>query len=65
MADQNSPSSKVKFTDDSGEKPALVKHVPTQKYNRKEIQKRLDIETWMDEQLKDLFDSEVSGCATI
>lgn len=55
----------MKFTDDSGEKPALVKHVPTQKYNRKEIQKRLDIETWMDEQLKDLFDSEVSGCATI
>ena len=60
MADQSSPPSKVKFTEDSGEKPTLVKHVPTQKYNRREIQKRLDIETWMDEQLRDLYDSEVT-----
>ena len=59
MADQSSPSSKVKFLEDSGDKPTLVKHVPTQKYNRREIQKRLDIESWMDEQLKDLFESEV------
>ena len=36
------------------ERPRL-KQQPTQKYDRKEIQKRLDIETWMEEQLVDLF----------
>ena len=56
---EGSPSSKVKFVDDGSEKPTLVKHVPTQKYNRKEIQKRLEIESWMDGRLKDLFESEV------
>ena len=59
MAD-SSPASKVKFLDEGKAKPTLVKHVPTQKYDRREIQKRLDVETWMDDQLKDLFDSEVS-----
>ncbi len=58
MAD--SPASKVKFVDESKAKPTLVKHVPTQKYDRREIQKRLEIENWMDEKLKDLYDSEVS-----
>lgn len=58
MADK-SPSTKVKFVEDGSEKPALVKHVPTQKYNRKEIQKRLDIENWMDQKLSELFDSDV------
>ena len=36
------------------ERPKL-KQQPTQKYDRKEIQKRLDIETWMEEQLAGLF----------
>jgi hypothetical protein len=57
---EGSPSSKVKFLDDNLDRPTLVKHVPTQKYNRKEIQKRLEVETWMDEKLKDLFESDVS-----
>lgn len=56
---EGSPSVKVKFVEDNSEKPTLVKHVPTQKYNRKEIQKRLDIESWMDERLKELFDTDV------
>lgn len=59
---EGSPSSKVKFIEDGSDKPHVVKHVPTQKYNRKEIQKRLDIESWMDEQLKELFDSDVRLC---
>lgn len=58
MAGEPSPTSKVKFLDESGDKANLVKHVPTQKYNRKEIQKRLDIESWMDDQLRYLFDTE-------
>ena len=49
----------MKFLEDNGDRPTLVKHVPTQKYNRKEIQKRLDIENWMEEQLKELYQSEV------
>lgn len=36
------------------------KQQPTQKYDRKEIQKRLDIESWMDEQLRDLYECDVS-----
>ena len=32
------------------------KQQPTQKYDRKEIQKRLDIENWMEEQLADLYE---------
>ena len=34
---------------------AAYKHHPTQKYNRKEVQKRLAIESWMDENLRILF----------
>ena len=29
---------------------------PTQKYDRKEIQKRLDVENWMEEQLSQLYE---------
>lgn len=61
MADQtdNSPSSKgVQFKDDAVDKPYPMKHVPTQRYDRKEIQKRLDLENWMDDQLKELYDGE-------
>ena len=29
---------------------------PTQKYDRKEIQKRLDIENWMEEKLSELYE---------
>ena len=60
MSSEGSPSSKVKFMEDGIHKPHLVKHVPTQKYNRKEIQKRLEIESWMETSLKDLFESDVS-----
>lgn len=59
---EGSPSSKVKFVEDNSEKPNFVKHVPTQKYNRKEIQKRLEIESWMDERLKELFETDVCMC---
>ena len=46
----------------SGEVPEKVKskQPPTQKYDRKEIQKRLDIENWMDDELKRLYGDEVS-----
>ena len=33
-------------------------NVPTQRYDWKEIQKRLDLETWMDGQLKELYDGD-------
>ena len=32
----------------------------TQRYDREAVQKRLDIEKWMDEQMKVLFDCNVS-----
>ena len=38
------------------------KQPPTQKYDRKEIQKRLDIENWMDEELKRIYGVEVNCC---
>lgn len=60
MSSEGSPSSKVKFVDEGIHKPHLVKHVPTQKYNRQEIQRRLQIENWMETSLKDLFESDVS-----
>ena len=59
---ERSPSAKVKFMEDGSEKPTLGKHVPTQKYNRQEIQKRLEIENWMDQKLRELFDSDVCVC---
>ena len=31
----------------------------TQRYDREAVQKRLDFESWMDEQLKVLYDCEV------
>lgn len=67
MADQtdNSPSSKgsVQFKEDAIDKPYPMKHVPTQRYDRKEIQKRLELENWMDDKLKELYDEEeVSDC---
>ena len=55
-----SPASKerVQFAEEFG-KPQSRRHAPTQKYNRKEIQKRLEIESWMDKQLEKLFGREV------
>ena len=44
-----------KFKDDAGDKPCPIKYVPTQRYDRKEIQKRLDM---MDNQLKELYDGD-------
>lgn len=65
MADQSdspvpvSPSSKVQFSDGVGDRPYAMKHVPTQRYDRREIQKRLDVESWMDTGLRALYDDEV------
>ncbi len=56
-----SPSAKVKFQDGDSDKHVLVKQVPTQRYDRKEIQKRLEMENWMEEQLSNLFESEVGS----
>ena len=51
---QSSPH--VQFPEEvKAEERPKFKQQPTQKYDRKEIQKRLDIETWMEEQLADLF----------
>ena len=62
MADSHSPTTptRVQFAEGLAEPKPRARHQPTQKYDRKEIQKRLDIETWMDEAMRDLFDCEVS-----
>lgn len=44
---------------------AIVEHSKrkvelTQRYDREAVQKRLEIESWMDEQMKILFDCKVS-----
>ena len=39
--------------------PSKRKLELTQRYDREEVQKRLDIESWMDEQMKVLFDCKV------
>lgn len=54
---------KVKFDECVGESKNKPKAPPTKRYDRKEIQKRLDVENWMDEQLRDLFDCKVCNCA--
>ena len=60
MAEPLTPT-RVQFaTETSGDSKPKLRQQPTQKYDRKEIQKRLDIENWMDEQLRDLYDCEVS-----
>ena len=65
MADQTDSSSAAKgtvqFKEDAIEKPYPMKHVPTQRYDRKEIQKRLDLENWMDNELKQLYDGDEVG----
>ncbi len=58
MADSSTTPTKVQFPEDLSEKPNL-RHVPTQKYDRKEISKRLEIESWMEAQLQELFETEV------
>lgn len=60
MAEHSTPSHVQFSTEVLGENKPRPRQQPTQKYDRKEIQKRLDIEDWMDEQLRDLFDCEVS-----
>jgi len=60
MAEPLTPT-RVQFaTETSVDGKSKPRQQPTQKYDRKEIQKRLDIENWMDEQLRDLYDCEVS-----
>ncbi|KAI6646939.1 Protein phosphatase 1 regulatory subunit 14B-like [Oopsacas minuta] len=44
----------VKFNPDVPD-GSMLKHHPTQKYNRKEVQKRLVVEAWMDDQLRSLY----------
>lgn len=57
-SDPDTPT-RVQFAESISDPKPRLKQQPTQKYDRKEIQKRLDIENWMDEQLRDLFDCEV------
>ena len=57
-AEVSSPT-KVKFDADDMDK-VRTRQPPTQRYDRKEVQKRLDIEQWMDDQLKILFGCQVS-----
>ena len=58
MADANELNSgsekSVKFMNTVLDRTGLKQH-PTQKYNRKEVQKRLVIEAWMDERLRSLY----------
>lgn len=60
MEDDPDAPARVQFVDSIADPKPRMKQQPTQKYDRKEIQKRLDIENWMDEQLRDLYDCEVS-----
>ena len=60
-AEVSSPT-KVKFDADDMEKAQKARQPPTQRYDRKEVQKRLDIEQWMDDQLKLLFGCQVGLC---
>lgn len=53
-AEVSSPT-KVKFDTDDVIERQKQRQPPTQRYDRKEVQKRLDIEQWMDDQLKILF----------
>ena len=50
----------VSFTASELSEGKSKKQPPTQKYDRKEIQKRLDIENWMDEELKRIYAVEVN-----
>jgi len=61
MADKvpSSPSSKVKFLEGDVDKASYAKQVPTQRYDRKEIQKRLEIESWMEAELQNLYEGPV------
>ena len=58
MADANEVNSglekSVKFMSTILDRTGFKQH-PTQKYNRKEVQKRLVVEAWMDEQLRYLY----------
>lgn len=57
-AEVSSPT-KVKFDTDDVIERQKQRQPPTQRYDRKEVQKRLDIEQWMDDQLKILFGCKV------
>lgn len=57
-AEVSSPT-KVKFDTDEVIDRQKLRQPPTQRYDRKEVQKRLDIEQWMDDQLKRLFGCKV------
>lgn len=61
MASDPSTQSRVMFqAQDKAEEPTHRKLGKlTVKYNRKDLQRRLDIEEWIDEQLHLLFDCEV------
>ena len=65
MADKvpDSPSSKVKFVDGDIDKASYAKQVPTQRYDRKEIQKRLELESWMETELQRLYKGQVYLCS--
>lgn len=53
---------RVQFSEETTPEPKSKRKVElTQRYDRKEVQKRLEIENWMDEQLKDLYECEVSS----
>lgn len=65
MASDPSTQSRVMFqaTEKTEEPSSRRLGKLTVKYNRKDLQRRLDIEEWIDEQLHLLFDCEVrEGC---
>ena len=61
-AEVSSPT-KVKFDAEDVDK-VRARQPPTQRYDRKEVQKRLDIEQWMDDQLRILFGCQVCLCVS-
>lgn len=53
---------RVQFSDEITAEPKSKRKVElTQRYDRKEVQKRLDIEDWMDKQMQSLYECEVGS----
>ena len=60
--DMSGHDARVQFSEDTTPEPKSRRKVElTQRYDRREVQKRLDIENWMDEQMKGLYECEVSS----
>lgn len=66
MADGDASDGRVQFSEESVAEAKSKRRLElTQRYDRKEVQKRLDIENWMDQQMKNLYECEVCSIICI